>query len=108
MNTQNQLTTTDGPAGSLALDPRSALRAIKFVVQSKRGVRGQYKAVKTIFSKTANPITKSIPDAVALEKELNNGLLAQDAEAAYARAGFYDKEIFRVHIGAAEWSGNYV
>ena len=24
MNTQNQLTTTDGPAGSLALDPRSA------------------------------------------------------------------------------------
>ena len=24
MNTQNKLTTTDGPAGSLALDPRSA------------------------------------------------------------------------------------
>ncbi len=24
MNTQNQLTTTDGPAGSLAMDPRSA------------------------------------------------------------------------------------
>ena len=32
MNTQNQLTTTDGPAGSLALDPRSAPRPTYFVM----------------------------------------------------------------------------
>ena len=29
MNTQPQLTTTDGPAGSLALDPRSALKRFR-------------------------------------------------------------------------------
>ena len=46
MNTQNQLTTTDGPAGSLALDPRSALSLPtnyeELTIPMRRIVREEY------------------------------------------------------------------
>ena len=85
------------PLMSSTLRPRE----IKFVVQSKPGVGGRYKAAKDIYDKTNSFISERFPDAVKIERKLNNGLLSHEAEAAYARAGFHNKEIFRVQLTAA-------
>lgn len=49
-----------------------------------------------------------IKDAVKLEKRLNAGLLAHEAEAAWPRLGLHDRPIYKVSIlgrlgGAAVW-----
>ena len=78
-------------------------RPVFVVTYKKSGALGKFLKVKRINADKISPRankrtirTTLIGLCVDMERRLNNGLLWEEAEAAYARAGFYDKEIYRV------------
>lgn len=78
------------------------MRKIKWSVMVKRGT-GRYKTIHATYSHEKT-VAENVSHAVALERGLNNGLLAYEAELAYPRIGFHNKPIYKIHVGTKDYN----
>lgn len=76
--------------------------SVRIVVREKTGAFGKWRVVGEKLRSELFPALdwdtrdRTTADVIALERELNNGLLAHEAEVAYARMGRHDHKIFCV------------